>query len=115
MFVRFVVPVRHPDSHRLTGIFYAACRLRESDFLDTHDEGRLDLLLLWFNCHLPVPSRLSRSRHGHAPPRAIFWLREGASLYIDKIHALAALVESLGVATRKLRTRRPGYIVYEDR
>jgi hypothetical protein len=29
MFIRFVAPFRDRDSHCLTGVFHAACRLRD--------------------------------------------------------------------------------------
>jgi hypothetical protein len=113
VFVRFVVPVRDEDSHRLTGVFQAACRLRDGDLPDA-DARRLGLLLRWFDRHLPAPARLSRSRRRHAHAEAVCWLRQGATGRLEKLRELAALLDRHGIATRRLRTRRPGYIVYED-
>jgi hypothetical protein len=70
MFIRFVVPLRHPDSHRLTGIFYAACGLRDHGPLSEAEQQRCDAILDWFNHYLPIPRQFSRAkarglRQGH--------------------------------------------------
>jgi hypothetical protein len=114
MFLRFVVPHRDDYSHRLTGVFLAAHRLRSGGLLGEEDDRALADLLRWFNSRLPVPYRFSRSRRRNALPNAICWLKDRAALHLRKVRELARLLERHGITTRELRTARPGYIVYED-
>lgn len=114
MFIRFVVPVRHADSHRPTGVFHAADELRRRDILADEECARLNGLLRWFNRRLRVPHRLSRSRRAHACGKAICWFKPDARLHVARVRELAALLERHGVTTDLIRTARPGYVVYED-
>lgn len=114
MFIRFVVPVRDHDSHRLTGVFHAAYQVRDRGLLDLSDTLRCDILLGWFNLHLPIPSRFARSRRPNAPSKAICWFKADAGKYINRVQELVALLERNGVGTQMLRTERPGFLVYED-
>jgi hypothetical protein len=114
MFVRFVVAARDEDSHRRCGVFQAADRLRQQELLTEAERARLQALWRWFERHLPVPRRLSRSRRPHARGRAICWLKATAAEHVGKVRELAAVLQRHGVATAMLRTGRPGYVVYED-
>src|SRR5206468_2554373 len=53
MFVRFVVAEQDEDSHRLTGVFQAAFRLRDQGLLSKAEGSRFEQLRQWFNEHLP--------------------------------------------------------------
>jgi hypothetical protein len=114
MFIRFVVPFRHPDSHRLTGIFYAACGLRDRRPLSEAEEQWCDDILGWFNHYLPIPNLHSRWRKREACGKAICWFKDDATRYIRKIRELAVILERHGLWTEMLRTKKPGYVVYED-
>ncbi len=114
MFVRFVVLLRDEDSQRLTGVFQAAYRLRDQGRLDNAEGRRFESLRRWFNEHLPVPVRFSRSRGRQAHRKAICWFKDDAVEHLGKIRELTALLERHGITTRRLWTDRPGYIVYED-
>jgi hypothetical protein len=94
-------------------VFQAGYRLRDAGRLDA--PRRFDTLLEWFNRHLPVPLRFRRPAGRQAHRHAICWFRNEAVEHVGKVRELAALLEQHGVPTRKLRTRRPGYVVYEDR
>jgi hypothetical protein len=96
MFIRFVV----------------ACRLRDEGRLV--ESSRFEAIGQWFNLHLPVPSRFRRSGGRQARRQAICWFRADATVQLGKVRELAALLDRHGVLTRKMRTRRPGYVVYED-
>ena len=72
MFVRFVVTDRDENSHRLTGVFQEAFRLRDRGLLN---HAEFEKLRQWFNLHLPVPDRFSRSRRPHAHCNAICWFK----------------------------------------
>ena len=114
MFVRFVIPIRHEDSHCMTGVIQAAYRLRERGLLSDGEEKLFDGIRCWFNRHLPVPRRFSRSRRPHAHRNAVCWFKVQAEECLDRMRELAALLQRKGVATEVLETQRPGYIVYED-
>jgi hypothetical protein len=114
MFIRFVVPTRHQDSHCLTGVFQEACRLRYTGRLSDDEQQQCDGILRWFNRHLPVPDKFSRSRRRYACGKAICWFKEGAARYIGRVRELAAMLELHSIPVEMLRTGKPGYIVYED-
>jgi hypothetical protein len=112
MFIRFVAPHRNEDSHCLEGVFQAAYRLRDAGRLG--EPRRFDDLLRWFNLHLPIPIRFRRSGGRQARRHAICWFRGNAVEHLGKVRELGALLERQGVPIRRLRTQRPGYVVYED-
>jgi hypothetical protein len=114
MFIRLVVKVKHPESHRLAGVFDAAYGLLDRGQLDIDEEARLELLLEWFNRLLPIPQRFSRSNRRHARQNAVCWFKEDAGSFITQVRLLASLLDRHGVPTEMLRTDRPGYVVYAD-
>src|SRR5262245_48425674 len=114
MFVRFVVPSLGRRAWGLTGIIQAALDLQEADALIDHEGDWLDSILDWFDEYLPIPYRFCRTRRASNRYEAICWFKPTAGECICKAHELAALLELLGLYTIKLRTRKPGYVVYED-
>src|SRR5262245_46477069 len=110
MFVRFVTLSRDEGSHCLEGVFQAAFRLRDRGRLGRDAARRFEGLRQWFNASLPVPTRFSRSKGRPA----VCWFKAEATEHLGKIRELVALLEGQGVRIRRLRTRRPGYVVYED-
>ena len=115
MFVRFVGPSRHEDSHCLTGIFHAAYRLHDRGLLSAEEQARCDGILNWFNDHLPFPNRFSRSKRRNACGKAVCWFKDGADRHISKVRELVTLLGRHDVRVEMLWTDRPGYVVYEDR
>ena len=114
MFVRVTVLHKHEESHQPMGVFQAACRLRDRGRMKPADELRHDEILRWFNLHLPIPGRFSRSHRRHAACKAICWFRKQAVDHIGMLRNLATLLERHGLATRTVHTAKPGYVVYED-
>jgi hypothetical protein len=114
MFVRYVSLSKGTESHCLRGVFHAALSLEDRGQLNEDAVSQLEELWRWFNLQLPVPYRFSRSRRRHAHSNAICWFKPNATDHIGKVRELASLLEQHGIATRRLRTQRPGYIVYED-
>lgn len=45
---------------------------------------------------------------------AISWFKRDANKFIARAEALGRLIEVHGIAVRRLETKHPGYIVYED-
>ncbi len=115
MFVRFVVKHLDPNSGRRQGLFQAAKQLRESDDLSAEDLDSLDEIRGWFNTHLERPSRLSISSRPNKKAQAIGWFKGTARRHIRKMREFQRILESHGVAVEMIKTRRPGYVVYEDR
>jgi hypothetical protein len=114
MFVRFVVPVRDEESRCLTGVFQAAFDLGDRGLLDTHELRRFDAIREWFNLRLPAPDRFARSRGRQAHRRAVCWFKADALEHLGKVRELTALLGRHGVQVRRLRSARPGYVLYED-
>lgn len=114
MLIRFVVRKRDSDSQVEQGVIHAADDLRRQGFLADEEQKRVQELLRWFNHHLPVPGRFSRSRRPNACKRAISWFKPTARECLDRMQALAGVLHANGCAVERLTTDRPGYVVYED-
>jgi hypothetical protein len=114
MFVRFVVPSLGRQRWGLTGIIRATLDLKDARRLTYDEEACFDEIYNWFNECLPVPWRFSRSRRSGAASNAICWFKPDATTCIRKARILASLLENYGLFTELIRTRKPGYIVYED-
>jgi hypothetical protein len=110
MFVRFVAKWRIEGSRCRVGIFRFDDLAYEE--MPYRDRCRCDVIFDWFNQYLPVPCRISRSRRPKAP--AICWFKSDANDFIREARNISALLDANGIPIVMLRTRRPGYIVYED-
>ena len=114
MFIRFVIDDLDPDSGRRQGLFQAGDALLESGRFSTEDAERLRTLYAWFKANLSVPDRFALSARPHAKAQALSWFRDSATEHIRRMRGYHQLLEAHGVAVAILRTKRPGYIVYED-
>jgi hypothetical protein len=114
MFLRFVIAELHSASGRRTGVFQAAYRLRRGVGLSPHDRERLNDRLAWFSAHLPRPERLAVSRRHNAQDLALCWFKPTARVHLAQAREMADILGEYGVHVDVLRTRRPGYVVYED-
>jgi hypothetical protein len=112
MYVRFVTDLRDWRSHQKLGVIRAAWSLE--DQMDCADWDHVELLSSWLDRNLRVPHRFSRSRKRHAQKKAVCWFKDVAARPLSKVREIAAILERYNVATRMLKTNRPGYIVYED-
>jgi hypothetical protein len=112
--MRFVTDNRHPPYGHRTGLFQVAYTIWREHRLTEPEHSELRALLDWFNDHLEKPERFSASRRPHAKGTAISWVRASARDHVPRIRRVAALVESAGTAVHELRTKRPGYVLYED-
>lgn len=102
------------DSQARAGIFTAANRLwREGDFPD-YERERLDEILMWFTLHLDEPSRLYGKLRRCRRNTAICWFKPSAHKHLEKAWEMAMILWSNGIIIQTIKTRRPGYIVYED-
>ena len=116
MLVRFVSNIPDPEnSHEPAGLFLVAGWVRDREEAAPPNLARLQLLRDWFNEHLDRPQRFNRSCRPHRREKAISWFRDSAVEHIRQAREMAAIVGACGYEIREIRTRRPGYVVYEDR
>jgi len=114
MYVRFVAQRTSGGSGRREGIFHAAGRLWRSGALYYGDYHRYWEIRLWFDAHLPKPTRFARSSNPRAPRLAICWFKSAASVHIAHAHELRAILESYDIFVELIKSAKPGYVVYED-
>jgi hypothetical protein len=115
MYVRFVVPSLGRYTWGLLGVIQAAYDLQDAGALSYYETALFNAICEWFNRQLPTPRRFSRSRRSGAADNAVCWFKPTAVECVRKARELAKLLEARGVQTAMLRTRKPGYVVYEDR
>ena len=115
MYIRFVVDEIDEDSGVELGIFQAMYELWRAGKLAPHEETWWAEIRAWFNLRLKEPARLSRSRRPGANKCAISWFKASAKNHIRRAREVTALLAEHGIQSRMLRSKRPGYVVYEDR
>jgi hypothetical protein len=117
MFLRFVTENRLEHDGRREGIFQAAAALKDN--LDT-PAGLVKSIreeLVWFSSNLTTPPRFNRTKskgHYRRETAGLSWFKPTANDHIDHARRLSLLVAQGGYEVRLLKTRRPGFIVYED-
>lgn len=114
MLLRFVVSVVDPGSGRRRGVLHAAARLRESDQVSATDRQHLRDLADWFEEHLERPTTFAISSRPHAKAQALSWFKHTAVRHIARMREFAQILGTYGVVVEVIRTRRPGYVVFED-
>jgi Arc/MetJ-type ribon-helix-helix transcriptional regulator len=112
--IRFVTHDRHPPYGHRSGVVRAALALWRANILEARQQEALRAILDWLNEHLARPERLSVSRSPRAQETALSWIRGSAQEHLSYLRRLAALVGTGGAVVDELRTKRPGYVVYED-
>jgi hypothetical protein len=121
--IRFAGSPIDPHSGQSLGIFQLAARIAREGQLTAEDRASLRAHLRWFNRNLAQPRRFSHHRDGFRrsgsgiwmrEPIAISWFKAAASAHLRHIEGMATLLGRSGVELHELRTRRPGYVVYED-
>ncbi len=109
-YIRFAIGVEDEDSGVGLGIFQAAERSVEWQEVTGSDADELKLLLSWFADNLEKPTSFGRG----ALRRGICWFKTGANEHISRIWQIVRILERNGIYVKKLKTERPGYVVYED-
>ena len=112
MFIRFVGAEIDERSHVSAGLFCAASQLRWSDGLPDYEFEALTELKDWFNVHMHSPfDRLPRDRRYE---RAICWFKPTAREHLERAWELVAILERNDVLIWTIRSRKTGYVHYED-
>jgi hypothetical protein len=112
MFIRFVSSEIHYRSHVTAGLFCAASRLRWTDGLPEHELDALSELRDWFNIHLESPFEYL-PRNGRYE-RAICWFKPTAREQLARAWEMATILERNDVLIWTIRSRKTGYVYYED-
>jgi hypothetical protein len=112
MFIRFVSGEIDENSHASAGLFCAASKLRWTDDLPDYDFDALSELKSWFNLHLESPfdhlPRTSRYK------KAICWFKPTAREHLARAWELIAILERYDILIWTIKSRRTGYVHYED-
>ena len=109
-YIRFVIGRKDDDSHIEQGIFQAAALEVEWQNIRGSDADELNELRTWFGENLEKPTSFGRDKLR----RGICWFKTSASEHISRVWKIVHILERNGVYVKKIRTDRPGYVVYED-
>jgi hypothetical protein len=109
-YIRFVVGRKDDESHVEQGVFHAAWHALEHQNITGSDADELNELRAWFSKNLRKPSSFGRDnlRLG------ICWFKTGSAEHISRIWEMVRILERNGVYVKKIRTEKPGYVIYED-
>ena len=109
-YVRFVVGRKDEDSHVEQGIFQAVALALEWQNITGLDADELNELRAWFSENLEKPTSFGREKLR----LGICWFKTGATEHIARIWEMVRVLERNGIYVRKIRTDKPGYLIYED-
>ena len=109
-YIRFVVGRKDEDSQVELGIFQAAAQALEWHQITGSDAGELEGIRAWFNDNLEKPTSFGRDKLR----RGICWFKTGSDEHISRIWGMVRILERNGIYVKKIRTDKPGYVVYED-
>jgi hypothetical protein len=109
-YIRFVVGRKDEDSHVEQGIFQAAGQAIEWKNITGSDADELNELRTWFSENLEKPTSFGRGKLRFG----ICWFKTDATEHISRIWEMVQILERNGIFIKKIRTDRPGYVIYED-
>ncbi|MES2221780.1 MAG: hypothetical protein V4587_12540, partial [Acidobacteriota bacterium] len=88
----------------------AVARAIEWKTITGADADQLDNLRMWFSENLEKPASFGRGQHN----LGICWFKVTASEHIKRIWHMVRILERHGIYVKKIKTEKPGYMVYED-
>jgi hypothetical protein len=109
-YIRFVIGRKDEDSHVEQGVFQAVARALERRDIMGSDADELNELRAWFSDNLEKPTSFGRDKLR----LGICWFKAGSSEHISRIWEIVRILERNGIYVRKIRTDKPGYVIYED-
>jgi hypothetical protein len=109
-YVRFVIGRKDEDSHVEQGIFQAAVQALEWQSIAGCDADALNELRAWFSENLKKPTSFGRDKLR----LGICWFKTASTEHISRIWEMVQILERNGVYVKKIRTDKPGYVIYED-
>ena len=109
-YVRFVIGRKDEDSQVEQGIFQAAAQALEWLSITGSDADELNELRAWFSKNLERPTSFGRDKLR----LGICWFKTGSTEHIFRIWEMVNILERNDIYVKKIRTDRPGYVIYED-
>lgn len=109
-FIRFVIGRKDEDSRVEQGIFQAVAQALEWETITGEDAQELKSLEKWFSENLEKPTSFGRGRLHWG----ICWFKMDASEHISRIWQMVRILERHGICVKKIKTDKPGYMIYED-
>jgi hypothetical protein len=109
-YIRFVIGREDDESHVGQGIFQAAARALEWRDITGSDADELNELRRWFSENLDRPTSFGRNKLR----LGICWFKTGSTEHISRIWEMVRILERNGIYVKKIKTDRPGYVIYED-
>ncbi len=116
MYLRYIVSYYNNISGKTeTGIFRAADHVRDHTGIDAETKARLQLLIEWFDEHLPVPEFYDDPAKRREEDHTYFWFKRSAASFIEKIEALCDILETNDVSVQRLSADEiPGKLIFQD-
>jgi hypothetical protein len=109
-YLRFVIGRKDEESRVEQGIFQAVAQALEWRDITGSDADELNELRRWFSDNLKKPTSFGRARLR----LGICWFKNGSTEHISRIWEMVRILERNGIYVKKVRTDRPGYVIYED-
>lgn len=109
-YIRFAIGSKDEDSHSERGVFHAVSQALEWQQIIGPDADELNHLIKWFNENLEKPASFGRDKLR----LGICWFKTHATEHISRIWEMVRILERHGIFVKKIRTDKPGYVVYED-
>jgi hypothetical protein len=75
----------------------------------------MNSIMDWFADNLEKPDKFNRSKRNSAQDKAISWYKDTAIEHINKMHEIKDVLKAHGISVNILKTKKPGYIIYEDK
>lgn len=110
MYLRFETDRMNHEFGIHIGLFQMAYELLRSEEISEEERVTLNENLEWFRTNLPVARKYKRGRRD----RARCWIKGHQRDTIARMYELRTLLESMGISVQLLKTRKPGYITWED-
>ena len=116
MYIRFIAKYfNHAKNREETGIFRAADFVRDHTKIGAAEKESLQKLIEWFDAHLPVPEFYDDPSKRREEQHTYFWFKTSAAEFLERMNALAAILEAHHVKVETLRAELvPGRTVFED-
>ena len=109
-YVRFVTGRKDEESHVEQGIFQGAAQALEWQNITGFNAHELNELRAWFSENLEKPTSFGRDKLR----LGICWFKTGSAEHISRIWEMVHILERNGIYVKKIRTDKPGYVIYED-
>lgn len=109
-YIRFVIGGEDGESQVERGVFHATTQALEWKDIIGSDAEQLKELERWFNKNLKEPTSFGRDKLR----RGICWFKTDATEHISRIWEMVQILERNNIFVKKIRTGKPGYVVYED-